>query len=167
MIKVSFPSISKSHFQGADDTWAYLNVILEAYQKALVEKPEMQESMSIDQHALMAYAAFHTHVSVGGFIQLIQNGFGSYMFENPFSEIFGEWGATKTMAIMDKARPIYNEKSEELERETSLEEFTKMYQEIPDFDTLDQEYLKVMEEEAIKIRSYVEGALSLFVSIQD
>lgn len=167
MERVISPLLDSSKLTSSLDDWSYLNVILEAYQKSMIADPLAQGQMSMDQHALMAYAAFHSHVSVGGFIQLIQNGYGAYIFENPFSEIFGSWGAIQSKSIIEEARKIFIMKRTELERETSLEEFTKMYQEIPDFDDLDQSYVKNMENQAAIVRSYVQDHLESFVKIKE
>ena len=36
------------------------------------------------QHSLLGYHFFREEVLEGGFVQLIQNGYGPYIFENPF-----------------------------------------------------------------------------------
>ncbi len=168
MTHADFPLLSKLKLSEiADDHWAFLNEILAAYQEAITEDANVQNQMSLAQHALMAYAAFHSNVAVGGFIQLVQNGYGGYIFDNPFGQTFGSWGATMTASLIDRARPIYEEKKEELEKETTLEEFAKMYEAIPDFDELDETYSKVMEEEAILVMTYVRKNLGEFVKVVD
>lgn len=162
------PSISEETLRAVkDDHWTYLNEILAAYQTAIIEDANVQNQMSLSQHALMAYAAFHSNVAVGGFIQLIQNGYGGYIFDNPFGQTFGAWGATMTASLIEQAKPIYETKKEELEKKTSLEEFAKMYEAIPDFDELDQTYTRVMEEEAELVMSYVRRNLGEFVRVVD
>jgi hypothetical protein len=162
------PVVSATDLSAAgEESWSYLNVILAAYQELLSLEPEVQQEMTIDQHALMAYAAFHSNVAVGGFIQLIQNGYGEYLFENPFAKTFGSWGATMTASLIQQAEPIYRAKQEELERKTTLEEFAKMYEAYPDFDTLDQTYLRVMEDEASYVVKYIKRKLKAFVSLSE
>ncbi len=168
MNETFLPSISEETIKAVKgDHWAYLNEILAAFQTAITEDANVQNQMSVAQHSLMAYAAFHSNVAVGGFIQLIQNGYGGYIFDNPFGGVFGSWGATMTASLIERAKPIYEAKKEQLEKETTLEEFAKMYEAIPDFDELDQTYTRVMEEEAALVMSYVRKNLSDFVRVVD
>ena len=155
------PNVSLKKLQAAQDPLVYLNVILEAFQQGLAEDADgtLHDSMNMNQHSLMAFSAFHSQVAAGGFIQLIHNGFGTYIFENPFAEVFGEWGAKHCQALIEKASPLFEKHRAEIEKETSLEEFVKMYEAFPAFDPLDQEYLEVMDSETEIIRSYVESHL--------
>lgn len=38
------------------------------------------------QHSLLGYHFFREEINEGGFIQLIQNGYGPYLFDNPFAK---------------------------------------------------------------------------------
>jgi hypothetical protein len=159
------PTVSLKKLHAAQDPLVYLNVILEAFQQGLAEDADgaLHDSMNMNQHSLMAFSAFHGQVAAGGFIQLIHNGFGTYIFENPFAEVFGEWGAKHCQSLIERASPLFEKHRAEIERETTLEEFVNMYEAFPAFDSLDQEYLEVMESETEIIRAYVESHLEDFV----
>ena len=45
------------------------------------------------QHSLLGYHFFREEVLEGGFVQLIQNGYGPYIFENPFAKAMRMFGA--------------------------------------------------------------------------
>jgi hypothetical protein len=95
-------------------------------------------------------------VTNGGFIQLVQNGYGGFVFNSPFSETIKTWGAEKTAEIVERANIIYDEYKNELERETSMEEFSELYSEITDFEPLEEEFYKIMDDETSTIKKYVE-----------
>ncbi len=38
------------------------------------------------QHSVLAYHFFRQEIMDGGFVQLIQNGYGGYIFDNPFAK---------------------------------------------------------------------------------
>lgn len=162
------PIVSAEKLQAAASPLMYLNVILEAFQHGLADDADGKkyENMNMNQHGLMAFSAFHSQVAAGGFIQLIHNGFGTYIFENPFAEVFGAWGAKHCQSLIERARPLFEKYRAELEVHSSLEEFAKLYETYPDFDSLDQAYLDIMDSETEIIRAYVETHLEDFVELQ-
>ena len=118
------------------------------------------------QHTLLAYNYLYGEVCNGGFIQLIQNGYGGYVFDNPFSDYLREWGVEKIAEIVDKAKVIYEQHKEKLEAQTSLEEFSEMYDEITDFEPLEDQFYEVMDKETKLIKNYVENHLAEFAVIE-
>ena len=118
------------------------------------------------QHTLLAYNYLYGEVCNGGFIQLIQNGYGGYVFDNPFSDYLREWGVEKIAEIVDKAKVIYEQHKEKLEAQTSLEEFSEMYDEITDFEPLEDQFYEVMDKETKLIKNYVENYLAEFAVIE-
>jgi uncharacterized protein with ATP-grasp and redox domains len=70
----------------------------------MIEKDEkIMESFNDSQIALVAYRHFDAQVCNGGFIQLIQNGYGDIIFDKTFSEVMKSWGAEETAAIAKEA----------------------------------------------------------------
>jgi hypothetical protein len=124
---------------------------------------ERAEDLNDSQHTLLAHNFLYGQVSNGGFIQLIQNGYGGYIFDGPFSEIVKSWGAIKTAEIVDKAKIVYDKYKEELEQETTTEEFSELYKKIKDFEGLETEFYAVMDKETEIIRKYVEKNINDFV----
>jgi hypothetical protein len=115
------------------------------------------------QLTLLAYNILYGQVSNGGFIQLIHNGYGGYIFDGPFSEIVKPWGAVKTAEIVDEAKIVYDKHKEELEQEKTAEEFSELYTKIKDFEELETEFYEVMDKETEIIRKYVEDNVNDFV----
>jgi hypothetical protein len=101
-------------------------------------------------------------VNEGGFVQLIQNGYGGYIFNNPVAKALKLMGATGLSKILYKAREIYDAHREELERETTDEEFTAMYVDFEQFDELEERFFDMEEEETMTIAQYVDEHLEDF-----
>ena len=164
------PQVSKADLENAkkeNNAWDFLFVFTDKYLEiAAGENREIMQDFTSSQHTLLAYNYFYGEVCNGGFIQLIQNGYGGYIFYNPFSEHLREWGAKKIAEIVDKAKVIYEQHKEKLEAQTSLEEFTKMYDEITDFEPLEDQFYEIMDKETEFIKNYVENNLTQFAVIE-
>ena len=141
-----------------DDPWDYLFEYIEQYEELVSQHPVEKTIDYLDdsQLTLWAYNFLYGQVRNGGFIQLIQNGYGGFVFNTPFSEIIKTWGAEKTSEIVEKANIIYDKYKDELEQETSIEEFSELYEKIKDFEPLEDVFYSVMDEETKIIKKYVE-----------
>ena len=102
----------------------------------------------------------------GGFVQLIQNGYGGYIFGNPFAKALRLYGARDMSKLVYKAREIYNAHREELERETTEEEFNALYVDFEAFDDLEEEYFDIEEEQTALIAAYVDEHIHDFVEVE-
>ncbi|MFA7226861.1 MAG: DUF4375 domain-containing protein, partial [Dysgonamonadaceae bacterium] len=61
---------------------------------------ENMDKLTGYQHALLAYRYFREEVNQGGFVQLIQNGYGGYIFNNPTAKALKLFGASETAKII-------------------------------------------------------------------
>ena len=163
------PQVSKADLENANkesDAWNFLFVFTDKYLEIAVgENQEIMRDFTSSQHTLLAYNYLYAEVCNGGFIQLIQNGYGGYIFDNPFSDHLREWGIEKIAEIVDKAKVIYEQHKEKLEAQTNLEEFSKIYDEITDFESLEDKFYDVMDNETKLIKNYVENHLKEFAVI--
>jgi hypothetical protein len=141
-----------------DDPWDYLFEYIDKYEEIIQKYPDgkVTDHLNDSQITLLAYNFLYGQVSNGGFIQLIQNGYGGFIFDTAFSEIIKEWGAEKTGKIVEAADIIYNKYKDELEKETSMEEFSEIYEKITDFEPLEDEFYSIMHDETRIIKKYVE-----------
>ena len=83
----------------------------DAFVKAFVDAiydhiggPLTAETMSMlnaNQITLLAFQIVHDEVMDGGFVQLIHNGYGPFIFKNPFAKSLRTWGM-KEMAKLIK-----------------------------------------------------------------
>jgi tetratricopeptide (TPR) repeat protein len=147
-----------------DDTWDYLFEYIDKYEAILNKYPDgkMTDHLNDSQITLLAYNFLYGQVSNGGFIQLIQNGYGGLIFDTVFSEIIKEWGAENTGKIVEEAGIIYNKYKNELEREKSMEEFSEIYEKIKDFEPLEDRFYSFMKDETKIIKKYVEENVNYF-----
>ena len=74
-----------------DKAWAegpdhYIRVLTDHYWEIVGGEltSETMERLNADQHTLLAYRILMDEASEGGFIQLIQNGYGQYVLGGPF-----------------------------------------------------------------------------------
>ncbi|GMO49751.1 MAG: hypothetical protein Pg6C_12700 [Treponemataceae bacterium] len=150
-----------------DDPWDYLFDYIGKYEEILNKYPngKVTDYLNDSQIALLAYNFLYGQVSNGGFIQLIQNGYSGFIFNTVFSEIIKTWGAEKTGKIVEEANIIYNKYKNELEKETSMEEFSELYEKITDFESLEDEFYNIMDNETKIIKKYVEENINDFAII--
>ena len=118
------------------------------------------------QHTLLAYWIFRNEVLEGGFVQLIQNGFGPYIFQNPFARSMREiFGLREFSKMVYAAREIYDKNREDLERERTEEEFMSMYEQYEAFDDIEDEYIECEESITGEVARYVDSHLNDFVTV--
>ena len=164
MIQLTKKQIADTFKEGAVD---YINLYTDAYLAKIDNElsAENMHKISGYQHALLAYRYFREEVNYGGFVQLIQNGYGGYIFDNPTAKALRLFGANETSRIIYRAKKIYDTNREELERETTYEEFIGMYIDFEEFDEIEEQYFKIEEEQTEIIAKYVDDNKELFAKI--
>lgn len=115
-----------------------------------------------EQHSLLAYRIFRDEIMTGGFCQLIQNGYGCYIFANPFAKVMRLWEIGDLSKLIYAAKKIYDEHREDLERERTAEEFMAMYEQYEAFDELEDEFLEKEEGYTARVAEYVDKHPGLF-----
>ena len=104
----------------------------------------------------MAFNILYGEITTGGFLELIKNGYGSYIFESLFSQTLKKWGLIEMAVQIDKAKKIYFENKAELETLRTAEDVLEMYKRYPDLNTLDNAFFRIMNSEAEKIKTHIE-----------
>lgn len=117
------------------------------------------------QHTLLGYRIFCDEVVEGGFVQLIQNGYGPYIFLNPFAKAMRLFGAKEFSKLIEKAKKLYKAHRAELERERDDEGFMAMYEQYEAFDDLEEQFTEMEEEVTGQVARYVEEHLEQFAEI--
>lgn len=145
----------------------FLRAFTDKYREALGGDPtaETISRLSGEQHSLLAYRIFRDEVTEGGFCQLIQNGYGAYIFGNPFARVMRLWGAERFSKLVYAAKKIYDAHREDLERERTDEEFMAMYEQYEAFDGLEEEFGEMEEEVTETLARYVDEHLELFARL--
>lgn len=164
MIEIADAALRKAAGEGMD---AFIQVFTDKYREVIGGEPtaETMALLTGEQHTLLAYQLFREEVMDGGFCQLIQNGYGGYIFGNPFAKVMRLWGAEDFSKLVYKAKKIYDAHREDLERERTDDEFMAMYEQYEEFDDLEDEFLESEEEITALIASYVDEHLELFAQI--
>ena len=118
------------------------------------------------QHTLLGYHFFREEVMEGGFVQLIQNGYGPYIFDNPFAKAMRMFGAKEFSKLIYEAKKIYDAHREDLEKERTEEEFMAMYEQYEAFDDLEEQYMEEEEQITAQIATYVDEHLDSFAEVK-
>ncbi len=155
-------SLSHAAQEGVD---AFLAVFKDAYERVTggVPNAETMPLLNGFQHSLLSYLYFRDEILEGGFVQLIQNGYGGYIFDNPFAKALRLFGATDLSKLVYKAKEVFDANRSELEKETGEEEFLAMYEQFEAFDELEEQFFEMEEDCTEKIARYVDEHLSEFV----
>ena len=164
MIKLSDAVLQKAAGEGMDE---FIQVFTDKY-KEVIGGELTAGTMALltgEQHSLLAYQIFRDEIMVGGFCQLIQNGYGGYIFDNPFARVMRLWGAEEFSKLVYRAKKIYDAHREDLEKERTEDEFMAMYEQYEAFDELEEEYFEMEEQVTVIIASYVDEHLELFGEI--
>ena len=164
MIEIQEKDIIEAADKGMDE---FLNVFTDAYIAV------MEDGMTADnmdrlngyQHTLLAFRYFTDEIRVGGFVQLIQNGYGGYIFDNPTARALRQMGARDLSKILYKAKEVYDAHREDLEKETTEDEFMAMYEQYEQFDELEEKYMEIEEEQTYIIAQYVDDNIEDFATI--
>ena len=118
------------------------------------------------QHSLLGYHFFRQEVMEGGFVQLIQNGYGPYIFDNPFAKAMRLFGAKDFSKLVYEAKKIYDENREDLEKERDEEAFMAMYEQYEAFDDLEEQFMDMEEQVTAQVASYVDEHIEQFAAVK-
>lgn len=165
-IKVTIPEaeVVAAAQQGMDAfVELFRNKILEAVGGEL--NAETMPRLNADQITLLAYMIVREEVMDGGFIQLIHNGYGPFIFLNPFAKAMRLWGAREFQKLIYKGRKLFEEVGDQLTKECTDEEFMALFEQYPAFDDLDDEFVEMEEEVTEIVARYVDEHLEAFAEI--
>lgn len=162
-VQISDESFRQAAAEGMD---AFLKVITDAYLEALGGEltPEGMARLNGWQHTLLGYRFFQEEVMDGGFCQLIQNGYGPYIFDNPFAKSMRLMGLHDFSKAVYKAKKVYDGNKAELTRERSDDEFMAMYEQFPQFDDIEDWYVENEEDITKAVAYYVDEHLNQFLT---
>ena len=164
MITVKDEALRHAAAQGMH---AFIRVFTDAYLKEMggsITAAGMP-LLNADQHTLLAYTILRDELMEGGFCQLIQNGYGPYIFLNPVAKALKQWGLTAVSRILYDARRIYEPHRRDLERERTDEEFMAMYEQYEAFDDLEDAFIEQEEESTAAVARYVDEHLDRFATV--
>lgn len=104
-------------------------------------------------------------MSDGGYVQLIYNGLGAFIFKNPFARMMREWGLQDLYSHLQRCKKWYTQYHEQLEHEMSDDDFMAIYEQMPEFDDFDDDFVVNEEKWTAQIAAYIDDHIDDFAKI--
>ena len=163
-VKINDAELAQAADNGADE---FLNLIIEKTREAIGGElnADNMARMSSKQITLIGYATLRDEIMDGGFIQLIHNGYGPFFFRNLFDLAIKQWGLDELCKMMRQAKKLYFKNQKRLESEMTDEEFMATYEQLPDFEELDDKFITNEEDWSDTVARYVDEHLTDFITI--
>lgn len=163
-IEITDEALRKGAEEGMD---GFLQVFIDKYLEVTggVINADTMPLLNGNQHTLLGYHFFREEINEGGFVQLIQNGYGPYIFDNPFAKAMRVYGVKDFSKLLYAAKEIYDANRKDLEKDCDDDEFMAMYEQYEAFDDLEEEFMEQEEYITAKIAEYVDEHLDLFAQI--
>ena len=145
----------------------FIKVFTDSYMETLGGElnGENMHLLNGQQISLLAYVMLRDEVLDGGFIQLIHNGYGPFIFDNPFAKAMRIMGAHDFSKLVYKGKKLYDKYKNELTKDCSDEEFMALFERYPEFDDLDDNFIEMEEEVTNILAHYVDEHLEEFAVI--
>lgn len=165
-IQIKDSQLAAAASEGMDK---FLETILDAFKSQVGEElnADSMQQLNADQITLWGYMLLRDELMDGGFVQLIYNGYGPFFFDNPFAKAMRLWGLHDFSKLLYKAKKAYDEHKADLTRERSDEDFMAMFEQYPQFDELDDEFVEEEESITSAVAHYVDEHINQFLSVKD
>jgi hypothetical protein len=157
-------TLQKAVTEGMD---AFIGVFVSAIRNAIGGElnAENMAELNADQITLLAYQTLHDEVMDGGFVQLIHNGYGGFIYRNPFAKAMRKWGLHDLYKLINKSHTLYNKYHDEIELDCTDDEFMAMFEKYQEFDDYDDEFVENEEQWTDEIAHYVDAHIDNFAKI--
>ena len=163
-VKINDAKLQQAAEAGMDEfVKAFVDAIREAIGGELTA--ETMAQLNSDQITLLAWDILHEEMMDGGMVQLIHNGYGAFLWNNPTDKAFKNWGLTELAKLIKKSHFLYKINHEEIERDLTDEEFMALYEKFPEFDDFDDEFVENEEEWTSKVAFYIDDHIDNFCEI--
>jgi len=163
-VTVKDATLKEAVEKGMDD---FLKVITDAIYEAIGGKltADTMPEINSDQITLLAYVILRDTVMDGGFVELIHNGYGPFIYLNPFAKAVRNWGLRDLYKVISESHRLFGKYRAEIERDCTQEEFDALYEKFPEFDDYDDFFVEHEEEFTTEIAHYVDNHLYEFCKI--
>ena len=115
---------------------------------------ETMQLLTSDEITLLAYCILREEVMDGGLVQLIYNGYGAFIFLNPFAKVMRLWGLKDFSKLIYEGRAFYEAHHTEIEQDLSDEDFMALFEQFPEADDFDDTFIEHEEEITTAIVTY-------------
>lgn len=149
-----------------------MDAFVELFSKSILQSvggelnAESMVKLNADQITLLAYMTYREEVMDGGHVQLIHNGYGPFIFLNPFAKAMRLWGAHDFSKLVYKGRKFYEANAEVLTKEYDDDEFMALFEQYPEADDLDDEFIEMEEEVTGTVARYIDEHLDAFAEVK-
>lgn len=126
---------------------------------------ESMEELNSDQITLLAYVILRDEVMDGGFVQLIHNGYGLFIFKNPFAKALKNWGLKDLSKLIYNVHTLYVKYHNEIEKECDDDEFMALFERFSEFDEYDDDFVENEEQWTDEIAHYIDSHIDNFAKI--
>lgn len=164
-IKINDKDLATAANEGMDQ---FLTTIINVFKQQVGEEElnaQAMQQLTADQITLWGYMILRDELMDGGFVQLIYNGYGPFFFDNPFAKAMRLWGLHDFSKLLYKAKKVYDEHKVDLTKERSDEDFMALFEQYPEFDDLDDEFVEEEEDITSAVAYYVDEHMTDFVEI--
>lgn len=164
-VVVKDADLQQAALEGMD---AFLGVFVKAIYEAVDGEltAESMQELNADQITLLAWDILHQEVMDGGFVQLIHNGYGTFIFKNPFAKAVKLWGMRELSKLIYDAHTLWLKYRETIEKDCTEDEFMALFEQFPEFDDLDDTFVENEEVWTADIAHYVDDHLERFATVE-
>ena len=148
MIEVRDTVLQQAAAEGMD---AFVKVFVEAIREAIGGEltQETMAQLTADQVTLLAWDTLHDEVMDGGFAKAIKL-----------------WGLRDLSKLIYDAHTLWLKHRDVIERDLTDDEFMALFEQLPEFDDLDDKFVENEEEWTSMIAHYIDEHIENFVSIE-
>ena len=163
-VEVRDIDLQEAAAKGMDE---FIQVFVDAIYKSIGGEltQEMMQELNSDQITLLAYIVLREEVMNGGFVQLIHNGYGSFIFQNPFAKAVKAWGMKDLCRMVYDVHTLYAKYHDEIEKDCTDDEFMAMFEQYPEFDDYDDGFVENEERWTEDIAHYIDSNIEKFAKI--
>ena len=157
--------LQQAAMEGMD---AFIGVFTKAIHDAIGGEltAENMGELNSDQITLLSWEILHEELMDGGFVQLIHNGYGPFIFKNPFAKALRQWEMRGPSKMIYDAHTLWLKHREEIEKDCSDEEFMALFERFPEFDDLDDLFIENEEEWTEDIAHYIDDNIEKFAIVK-
>jgi len=164
-VRISDAVLQQAASEGMDAfVGAFVKATLDAIGGEL--NGENLEQLNADQVTLLAWNILHDEVMDGGFVQLIHNGYGPFIFKNPFAKALNKmWGMRDLSKFIYDAHTLYAKYGADIEKDCSDEEFMALFERYSEFDDFDDRFIEEEERWTSEIAHYIDENINKFATV--
>ncbi len=157
--------IKLEEVQKSNDLHAYYDLLCQPLHAELYRRQNFSffNELTEGQQLLISYDYVQNQVLQGGFIQFIQNGYISLLAPMPGWLI--TLGLNDMAQVIDDALKAYVINRDVLDKETTVEEFAMMYEQLPVFTDIDKRYESLHESTIKALLQYATHHIQEFAEV--